>query len=337
MFREVEPSGVRLGRRGFLSAVALAGAGCRARPEDPRALRLGLFANITHAPGLTLAASGALARALPGVRVSTSVFVAGPEAMTALATRAIDACLVGPIPAATHFLRSRGRALRVLAGVCSGGASLVVRAGANIRAPRDLAGRRLATPQLGNSQDVALRRFLRANGLADTTLGGDVTITNTASSNILTLFQRGHLDGAWLPEPWVSRLEQAGGRVLVDERDLWPGRDFASALLVAHPRYAAAAEGNVRALLRGVHGEVQALQARGADGWRPAGEALRSITRVSLPPGVMARAWSRMRFTTDPLTSSVTRMVRDAQSFAMLPPGELAGLVDDAALRRALA
>lgn len=323
-------------RREALGLAALGVAGCRARPEDPGALRLGMFANVTHAPALSLLASGRLARALPGVRVSASLFVAGPEAMTALATRAIDVCLVGPIPAATHFLRTRGRALRVLSGVCSGGASLVVRPGAGIRGARDLAGRRVATPQLGNSQDVALRRYLRENGLADATVGGDVTITNTANSNILTLFQRGHLDAAWVPEPWVARLEAVGAAVLVDERSLWPGGDFASAVVVAHPRYAAAAEGNVRALLRGLHGEVQALQAQGAGGWRGAAEALRAITRVSLPPGVLARSWGRMRFTTDPLSASVAHMVRDAQGFAMLPPGSVAQLVDDAPLRRAL-
>lgn len=324
-------------RREALALSLLAGVGCRARREDPGVLRLGFFANIAHAPALTLAASGRLARGLGGVRVETAIFNAGPEAMTALSTRSIDVCLVGPLPAATHYLRSRGRTLRVLSGVCSGGSALVVRAGAGVRAARDLRGKIVATPQLGSSQDIALRRYLREHGLSDALTGGEVRITNTASSNILSLLERGHLDAAWLAEPWVSRAEALGCDALVDERALWPRGEFASALLVAHPRFAAAAPESVTRLLRMLHAEVALLERERAAGLPSVGDALRSLTRVGVPPAVLARASTRLRFTTDPLSGSVGRMVRDAQALGMLPHGDIAGLFDDGPLRRAMA
>ncbi|MEZ4394478.1 MAG: ABC transporter substrate-binding protein [Polyangiales bacterium] len=326
-----------LSRRQALALPLLAAAGCRPRAEAPGVLRLGFFASVAHAPALTLAASGRLAAGLPGVRVETAIFNAGPEAMTALSTRSIDACLVGPLPAATHFLRSRGRALRVLSGVCSGGSALVVRPGAGVRGARDLRGKTVGTPQLGSSQDVALRRYLRANGLRDSASGGEVRIANTASAHIASLFQRGHLDGAWLPEPWVSRLEALGARVLVDERALWPQGSFASAVLVAHPRYAAAAPDNLARLLRMVHAEVEAAERDRLAGLPRLRDAIRALTRVELSAAILARAATRMRFTLDPLPASVGRMVRDAQGLGMLPPGDIAGLFDGEPLRRALA
>lgn len=325
-----------LSRRGFLGAAASLAA-CGARPVDPRALRLGCFPNLTHGPALTAAAGGRLAAALPGVRITTTLFTAGPAAMSALLAGAVDACFTGPIPAASAFLRSHGRALRCVAGLCAGGAVLVSRPGLALRRARDLRGRRVATPQLGNTQDVALRSYLRANGLDDTARGGDVTVVNLESPNILSLFRRGGVDAAWVPEPWGARLLAAGGTLCLDERDLWPGRAFATTLLVVRRRYLDAAGAVADGLVDATATEVRRLRALPDGGLAEVGAALRAVTATALPAEVVRDAWSRIAFTTDPLPASVAAMVRRAQDLGMFPPGDLDGFFDVARVARARA
>jgi NitT/TauT family transport system substrate-binding protein len=198
-------------------AAALLVAAC-ARRDEGRPLRLGYFPNVTHAQALVGVADGTFARALGG-KLETRTFNAGPAAMEALLAGDLDASYVGPGPAVIAYLRSKGEGLRVVAGAVSGGAVLVVR---DARGPADLAGKRVASPQLGNTQDVALRTWLRANGLG--TDGGPrgVEVTPLANTEIRSMFERGELAGAWVPEPWGARLvHDAGGRILVDERSLW--------------------------------------------------------------------------------------------------------------------
>ena len=207
-----------------MAVVTVALPGACSRPVDPARLRVGYFPNVTHAPALTGVESGRFAQALAPVRLEPTTFTAGPSAMGALLGGAIDVAYLGPNPALAGYLRSRGEAVRVVSGVASGGALFVVRPDAGIRRPEDLRGKRLATPQLGNTQDVALRSFLAAHALVPREHGGDVTVLPLSNPDILAQFQLGHLDGAWVPEPWASRLViEAGGKVFLDERDLWPG------------------------------------------------------------------------------------------------------------------
>ncbi len=217
-------------------AVALgAGAGCSsAGAHDPTVLRIGIMPSVAHAAALTAKRRGTIERAVVPRRVEWKVFGAGPAIIEAIYAGAIDAAYVGPGPAENGFLRSRGEALVVLAGAASGGAAFVVRRSAGIHGPSDLRHKRLATPQLGNTQDVALRTWLEEQGLRTNDRGGDVMVFPLDGPAILTLMKRGDLDGAWVPEPWVARLcDEAGGEVLLDERDLWPDRRFPTALLVA--------------------------------------------------------------------------------------------------------
>lgn len=329
---------VNIGRRALLAGTAGALlAACAKRPVDPRALRLGLFPNLTHGPALTGVSSGRIAAALPGARLSTTLFNAGPAAMSALLARAVDASFVGPAPAASAFLRSHGRALKVVSGACSGGAALVVRRGGGVRAARDLRGRRVGTPQLGGTQDIALRRYLRTNGMVETTMGGDVTVVNMESPNLLSLFRQGTLDAAWVAEPWVSRLVGAGGEVLVDERDLWPRGEFATTLLVVHADYLRGAPRVVDALVDATAAEILRARAAPDRARTDVGDALRAITGVPVAPAVLQGAFSRMRFTADPLRDTVRAMVGHAQDLGMFPQGELDGLFDEARTARAVA
>jgi NitT/TauT family transport system substrate-binding protein len=320
----------------LLVLVALVAPACR-RSADPRVLRLGYFPNLTHTPALTGVASGRFAAALGRVRLETRVFQAGPEAMEALLSGAIDAAYVGPSPVLNAWTASRGRGLRVIAGAASGGALFVVRPSANIHGAADLHGKRLATPQLGNTQDIALRNYLAQNGLATTDRGGDVTVTALGNPDILTQFRLGQLDGAWVPEPWAARLvAEAGGVALLDERDLWPARIFPTTLLVVTQTYARDAPENVRALLRAHLAEVAHLREASDEARAETNRALAHIVGRPLPEPIVRAAWAHIDFTTDPMEAGLARDARAAHELHFLRSDDVGGLVDNAERARAL-
>src|SRR5262245_30025002 len=244
-------------RRALGLALALLACACSrdsgeaGAPAAATPLRLGYFANVTHAPALVALERGLFAEALgPGVALEPHAFNAGPEAVEALFSGALDATYIGPNPAINAFARSRGEAVRIVAGCTSGGAALVVAPA--ITAPAQLRGAKLATPQLGNTQDVALRSWLAQQGLAATLEGaGDVAVLPQANAQTLETFRAGEIQGAWLPEPWASRLVlEAGASVLVDERSLWPDGRFVTTHLVVRTAFLREHPELVAALLR---------------------------------------------------------------------------------------
>src|SRR5215467_4857137 len=182
-------------------------------------MRVGAFPNITHAQAMVGKANGYFEKAMgSGVKVDWKSFNAGPAAIEALYAGAIDMTYIGPNPTISGFVRSNGEALRVVAGAASGGASLVVRNDAGINKPEDFHGKKVASPQLGNTQDVALRAWLKAHGMKPIDKGGDVQIMPMANPDQLTLFMKKELDAAWAPEPWATRLIREGnGRLFLDE------------------------------------------------------------------------------------------------------------------------
>src|SRR5690348_8474217 len=220
-------------------------------------LRLGYFANVTHAAALIGVQQGYFAKALGSTKLSTQVFNAGPDEVEALFGGALDAAFMGPGPTINAYGQSQGDAIRVISGAASGGAELVVKP--TITKASDLKGKTLASPQLGNTQDVALRSWLSSQGLKNSvTGGGDVTITPTANSDVANVFDSGKIDGAWLPEPYASTLVLShGAKVLVDEKDLWPGGKFVTTNLVVRTEFLKQHPQAVAALLKG---EVEAVQ-----------------------------------------------------------------------------
>lgn len=292
-------------------------------PDGP--LRLGYFPNVTHAQALVGVDDGTFARALGG-RLEARMFNAGPAAMEALLAGDLDASYVGPGPAAIAFLRTQGQAVRVVAGAASGGAALVVK---DARAPADLAGARVASPQLGNTQDVALRMWLRKVGLHDARGQGKVEVTPLSNPDILALFARGDLGGAWVPEPWAARLvAEAGARILVDERTLWPEGRFPSTVLVVSTRALQRRQADVLALVR-AHLELTRRWEREPDAFaRLANAAYGKRTGKALPDPVLRDAFSRIAPLTDPLAPQLVRMARDAQALGFAPDGDLSGMVD---------
>lgn len=299
-------------------------------------LRLAYFPNVTHAAGVVGVAQGRFQRQVgKDTNVEPVVFNAGPEEMEALLAGEVDLGYVGPSPAINTYVKSNGRALRILAGACSGGAALVARPDAGISSIRDLSGKRLAVPQLGGTQDVSARHFLAANGLGPKEKGGTVEIMPIKNPDILALFLRKQLDAAWVPEPWASRLvNDAKAKVVVDERDLWPGRKFTSTVLVARTGYLEKHLKQVDAVLRAHLHAVQWLQHHPDEGQTVVNAELKRLTGKELPAGVMKESWSHVAFTEDPNRPNIEAFVQAATEAGFLKPGgpEMAALFEPGAL-----
>ena len=297
-----------------------------AAPVD---LRLGYFANLTHAPAIVGVDQGIFKDHLgPNVTLKTQVFNAGPDVVTAILSDALDISYIGPNPSINGYAQSHGEAVRIIAGSTSGGASLVVKP--DITKPADLKGKKLATPQLGNTQDVALRSWLKDNGLtSDTSGGGDVSITPQANADALTAFVNGSIDGAWVPEPWATRMvKEGGGKILVDERDLWPNGQFVTTDIIVRTKFLDEHPDVVKQFLEGHVAAVDFLNGDSATAQKAVNDGLAKLTQKPLDAAVLADAWTRLKFTVDPLAESLQTSAQHAQDVGLLDPVDLKGIYD---------
>jgi NitT/TauT family transport system substrate-binding protein len=321
-----------------LGTATIVAAVNRPAEAESATLRLGYFANVTHAPAIVGVASGAFAAALGGdVVLDTANFNAGGEAIEALLSGAIDAAFIGPNPAINGFAQSDGEALRIVAGSTSGGASLVVAEG--IDSPDDLAGATLASPALGNTQDVALRAWLADNGYAtDTAGGGEVHVINVENADTLTQFQAGELDGAWVPEPWATRLVlEGGGHVLVDEGDLWPDGEFVTTHLIVATEYLEEHPEVITGLLDGLVATIDTFVADPAAAQTDTNDGIEAITENRLADETIAGAFGSLTFTVDPIASSLQGSADDAVAVGLLEEIDLTGIYDLTLLNAILA
>jgi len=315
----------------FLVAAGLTvlGAGCKREPaaRGPDApLRLGFFPNITHAQALVGNAEGTFA-SQPGVgRLEVMQFNAGPAAMEALVAGSLDVSYVGSGPAINTFLKA-GRELRVIAGAVNDGAVLVVR---TVKTPAELKGKKLASPQLGNTQDIALRYWLKQQGLTTHLDGtGDVRIFPLSNPDILGQFLHGGIEGAWVPEPWGARLVAEGhGRILVDERDLWPGGRFPTTVLVTTRKVLETQRPRLVALLRAHVTLTRRWQADPAGFTHAANAAYGRLTSKPLPPGILQQAFSRLEPSLDPLPQALATAAEHAKALGFITDANIDGLVD---------
>jgi len=313
----------------LILAAACGASGTAGTGGAPAELRLGFYANLTHASALVGVKEGFFAQALGSqTALKTNVFNAGPDAVTALLSNSIDATYVGPNPAINAFIQSHGQAIRIISGATSGGASLVVND--SIKNAGDLKGRSLASPQLGNTQDVALRWWLKTQGYqTNANGGGDVKILPQDNATTLTAFKSGHIDGAWVPEPWATRLVIEGkGHVLVDERSLWPNGQFVTTVLVVRTdfmtRYPTAVQHLLEAQMKANDFLIQSpAQAR-----QDVNDQIASITSKRLADGVISAAWSNLTFTMDPIASSLKTSADHAYQLGLLKDQNVAGIYD---------
>jgi NitT/TauT family transport system substrate-binding protein len=290
-----------------------------ARLDAQTTLRVGHFPNITHAQGLVAHAlsrqgKGWFEQRLgPGVTIEWFVYNAGPSAMEAIVARSIDLTYVGPNPAINTYAKSRGEEVRLVAGAATGGSALVVQRGSGLKAPSDFRGKKIATPQLGNTQDVAARSWLVGGGLRITQMGGDAQVVPTANPDQLLLFRQKQLDGVWTVEPWVSLLEsQADGEVVVEERDA------ITTVLVARADFLKTS----RELARGfvaAHEELTAWIAQNpAEAQRLVRQELIAETRANVSEELIAQAWRRIAWAHDVPRAALDKLVTSAQAVGFL-------------------
>jgi len=325
---------------GVLVAVVIAAAACGSDSKaassgsggsgssQPTTVRLGYFPNITHAPALVGVQKGFFQQELGRNKLETATFNAGPEAVDALFADSIDATFIGPNPSINAFQKSNGEAIRIVAGATSGGAGLVVKS--SINSAPDLKGKKIATPQLGNTQDVALRAYLKTQGLtADTSGGGDVSIIPQANADTLTQFASGDIDGAWVPEPFFTRLQQeSGGKVLVDEKTLWPDGKFVTTQLIVATKFLQAHPDVVLGLIRGEADAIKFINDSPADAQKAANDEIAKISGKPLKDAVVAAAFKNLTFTLDPIASSLKKAAQDAYDAGLLKDTKLDGIYD---------
>ena len=299
-------------------------------------LRLGYFPNVTHATAVYGDAAGVFAAALGDTKLTTQTFNAGPAAVEALFGGALDATYIGPNPTINAFVKSKGDAVRIVAGATSGGASLVVKPG--ITDVTALKGKRIASPQTGGTQDVALRSYLAEHGYrVDKAGAGDVTVLAQENPVTLTAFKAGDIDGAWVPEPWASRLVlEGGGKVLVDERDLWPGGNFVTTQLVVRTDYLRQHPETVRKLVAASVEANRQINADPAKAKTVVGAKLAELTGKPLRPDVLDRAFAQIRSTDDPIASSLKTSAQHAFATGLVAKADLTGIYDLRLLREVL-
>jgi NitT/TauT family transport system substrate-binding protein len=337
-------------RRVALAATALAVVGglaaCGNSDPTPAAgsspgtsakIRLGYFPNVTHATPLVGTAKGFYAKRLGSTTLETQTFNAGPAEVEALLSGGLDAGYLGPNPAINAWAKTKGD-IRIISGATSGGAALVVQPGINSVA--DLKGKRLATPQLGNTQDVALRAWLKSNGLTPSSQSeqGDVQVEPSDNATTLQLFQDKKIDGGWVPEPWASRLVlDGGGKVLVDEKTLWPSGKFVTTHLIVRSQFLDKYPQTVKALLEGQVDTVDWIAKNTADAKATVNAEIKRITTKALKTNVLDRAWSNIEITNDPVASSLKKSADDAVAAGLLKAVDLKGIYDLKLLSEVLA
>ena len=268
-------------------------------------LRLGYFPNVTHAPALIGLEKGLFEKELGDTKLTRQEFNAGPNEVSALLGGSLDIGFIGSGPAINAYAKSGGEAVRLISGVTSGGAQLVTTP--DITKPEDLVGKTVVTPQLGNTQDVALKKWL-----ADKDLAGKVQVTNMENAQTLDAFKGGQVQAAWLPEPWSSRLVlEAGAKVFLDEKTLWPDGQFPTTVVIVRTQFLNEHPATVKAFLKGLVASIDYANDNEADAQTAVNTQLKTLTGKELKPETIERAWSNITLTFDPIAGEFKQLAQD--------------------------
>ncbi|MBI2485474.1 MAG: ABC transporter substrate-binding protein [Deltaproteobacteria bacterium] len=304
-------------------------------------IRAGHFPNITHAQGVIGQANGWFQKALgENTEVDWKIFNAGPSAIEALFAGQLDLTYIGPSPAINGYVKSKGEALRIVAGGVSGGAGLVVRGDSGINAVKDFDGKKIASPQLGNTQDVALRGWLNDNGYKLKEKGGTVQVIPLANPDQLTLFLKKDIDGAWTVEPWVSRLIlEGGGKLFLDERKLWPNGQFVTTHLIVSNKFLKEHPDLVKKWIAAHVELTEWINKNPEEAKKVLNEEIKKETGKALPQNVLNESLKRVEVTYDPIASSLFKSARWAfeQGFLGSEQPDLSNIYDLTFLNEILA
>jgi NitT/TauT family transport system substrate-binding protein len=274
---------------------------------ESKLIKIGYFPNINHAQPMIGLANGDYQKHLgDDVEIKTLTFNAGPSAIEALYANAVDVTYVGPNPTINGYVQSQGKALKVIAGAASGGAVFVVRNDAGIDGPEDFAGKKFGSPQLGNTQDVALRLYLKEHGYETKENGGNVEVLPAKNADLLTLMIKGDLDGAWVPEPWGARMvEETNSKIFLDERDLWPNGKFVTVNLIARTDFLQKNPDLVKKLLEAHVEETIWINNNPEEARKQFNQQMAKLTGNMIPESQLQTGMSRMEITWDPIKSSL--------------------------------
>ena len=300
-------------------------ANAQTNDGQSKTLKIGYFPNINHAQAVIGLNNGDFQKILGNnTKVETIVFNAGPSAVEALLANRIDATYIGPNPTINGYVASGGKDIRVISGVSSGGASFVVRNDAGIQSVKDLGGKKFASPELGNTQDVSLRKYLVNNGYKTAENGGNVTVVPVANADILTLFLKKEIDGAWVPEPWATRLvNEANGKIFVDERDLWPPQGkFVTANIIVRTDYLNQNPDVIKKLLEAHVNETLWINQNKEKAINDFNIELKKLTGKTIANNVLSNALTKLEFTYDPLKVSLFKDANDAYDLGLLAKGK---------------
>ena len=288
--------------------------------EQGKTLRIGYFPNINHAQAVIGLGRGDFQKALgDNVEVTTLIFNAGPAAIEALFANQIDISYIGPNPAINGYVQSNGEALRIISGAASGGAVLVVRNDSGINSPQDFANKKFSSPQLGNTQDVALRKYLLDNGYKTKENGGNVEVIPAKTADIVSLMIKKDIDGAWVPEPWGAKMvKETNAKVLVDERDLWPHGQFVTAHIIARTDFIERNPDIIRKLLN-AHIDMTAwINDNRDEALQIFNTELNKLMGQTIPEDEFREGISRIELTYDPIKESLFKAANDAYDIGFL-------------------
>ena len=306
-------------------------------------LNIGYYPNINHAQAVIGFGTGEFQKELGNnVQVNTFLFNAGTSAIQALLAHRIDVTYVGSGPAVNGYVASQGKDLRIISGAVSGGAVFVVRSDSGINSPKDFSNKVFASPQLGNTQDIALRKYIQDNGYKTRDNGGNVTVTPVDNPTIFTLFLKKQVDGAWVPEPWGAKLvNEAGGKILVDERTLWPpDGKFVTGIIVARTDYLQQNPDVIKKLLAAHVNETIWINNHTDAAVKTFNPEFQKLTGKTVPENELRQAWSRLQFTYDPLKLSLFQAANNAYDIGFLAKGkprpDISGIFDLTILNQVL-
>ncbi|MFE2881748.1 aliphatic sulfonate ABC transporter substrate-binding protein [Streptomyces graminifolii] len=305
--------------------------------EGLDSVKIGYFGNLTHATALVGREQGLFQKELGATKADYATFNAGPSEIEALNSGSIDIGWIGPSPAINGYTKSAGKSLKIIGGSASGGVKLVVNP-KKIKSLKDVKGKKIATPQLGNTQDVAFLNWIAEQGWkVDAQSGkGDVTVVRTDNKITPDAFKSGSIDGAWVPEPTASKLVAEGGKTILDESTLWPDKKFVITNIIVSQKFLKAHPKVVEAVLKGSVAANKWINANPTEAKAAANKQLEADSGKALPANILDPAWSSIQFTNDPLAATLTTEADHAVKAGLLEKPDLKGIYDLTLLNKVL-
>lgn len=279
--------------------------------DQAQVIKVGYFPNVTHAQALVGFNDGSFKKALgDNITIKEQTFNAGPAEIEALLAGEVDLGYIGPVPAINGFVKSKGE-IKIIAGASNGGAILVARKGSNIKSVKDLAGKKVAIPQLGNTQDISLRNLLATDKLQDAAKGGTVTVIPAENADILTLISKGDIDAALVPEPWGSRIvKQAGANVVLDNKDVWRDGNYATTVVIVRKKFLDENPGLVEKWLKAHMDVTELINKDKVGSQKIINDQLNKLTKKPLPEDVLKTSFDRLTVTYNPESASIKDFVK---------------------------